>query len=241
MNDKGFIERLNLYLDDELSEEDSEALLQEIRENPDCHRIYVQYCQIHNACLELGYPFAEKPSRSNFRQKVYAISGMVAAVALLGLAAQNLSPILESGDLPSGGVAMNSEQSSSAVQEETLLVLDVNAFDSARFSVNSFDSGKAFNAAETSFIPLSDLQFVRFPLSDSEEELAPPWKKDFSFAKAITASTFEHETFMMRDEQANSFSQAFPSAIIEGEDGVRFDFSRAASFSTAARTAATSE
>ena len=49
MNKQVFIERLNLYLDEELSAEESEELLEAVRENPDYHRIYVQYCQLFNA------------------------------------------------------------------------------------------------------------------------------------------------------------------------------------------------
>ena len=60
MNKQSFIERLNLHLDDELTPEESEELLAEIRVNPEYHRIYIQYCKLFNACSQLGDKFATR-------------------------------------------------------------------------------------------------------------------------------------------------------------------------------------
>lgn len=62
-----FIELLNLYLDGELSREDSVDLEREITTNPERRKIYREYCQMQRACSILSEKFrdsAETPETS---------------------------------------------------------------------------------------------------------------------------------------------------------------------------------
>lgn len=53
MNDRRFIELLNLYVDQELSPDQARELEQEIAHRPDRRRIYGQYCRMQRACVRL--------------------------------------------------------------------------------------------------------------------------------------------------------------------------------------------
>lgn len=240
MNKSRFIECLNLYLDDELSEEESDKLLRAIRKNEEYQRMYVQYCQIHNACSQLGDEFAAKRPSSSVRQKVYAISGMAAAVALLGLAAQNLSPILGGGNTPSAVMAVDQNMASTAMLE-TLLVLDVDSQGNSQFSsqfadVQRFDVEGAFKRVDARFEVSSDIQYASFVVEQPEKKVGPTWKEDFSFGQPVLASTFEHEMLIAREDAVSSFSGAYPVAVQEGEVETRFSFGRSASFSSELET-----
>jgi len=56
MKDSEFLEILNLYLDHEISPEDSARLEAEVMASPDRRRVYMQYCRMHKACTLLGAP-----------------------------------------------------------------------------------------------------------------------------------------------------------------------------------------
>lgn len=53
MNDKRFLELLNLYLDHEITPEDARSLEAEIRAHPERRRRYEQYCRMQSACVQL--------------------------------------------------------------------------------------------------------------------------------------------------------------------------------------------
>lgn len=53
MNDKRFIELLNLYVDQELTDEEARTLEQEIARRPERREIYTQYCRMQRACVRL--------------------------------------------------------------------------------------------------------------------------------------------------------------------------------------------
>ncbi|EDY84484.1 hypothetical protein VDG1235_4115 [Verrucomicrobiia bacterium DG1235] len=236
MNKQSFIERLNLHLDEELSAEESEELLAVIRENPEYHRIYVEYCKLFSACSQLGEKFAEPKPSSQWRQKVYAYGGMAAALALLLLAARNLSPLLVGFD---GDLAMNGPESQSVDQPtaEPLLVVDVNELNGRTVTLGdslepvTFDLANAFNGDD---IPLNfgtdaQVEFASFTVVQSKE-LEKAWtKKSFTFGEAVQTSTFEHEALSSSDADQRVFSvKAVGSAFDGAESDVRFDFSRAA-------------
>jgi hypothetical protein len=54
MNDKKFIELLNLYVDREVSAEDSLLLESEVAANPGRRKVYDQYCRMQKACSMLS-------------------------------------------------------------------------------------------------------------------------------------------------------------------------------------------
>lgn len=54
MNDKKFIELLNLYVDREISSEEAAALEQAIASSPERRKVYLQYCRIHKASVMLA-------------------------------------------------------------------------------------------------------------------------------------------------------------------------------------------
>jgi anti-sigma factor RsiW len=53
MNDRRFIELLNLYVDQELSEAEARELEQEIARHPERRQVYGQYCRMQRACVRL--------------------------------------------------------------------------------------------------------------------------------------------------------------------------------------------
>ncbi|MBK1880198.1 hypothetical protein [Pelagicoccus mobilis] len=234
MNKQVFIERLNLYLDGELSAEESEELLAEVRENPEFHRIYVQYCQLFNACSKLGEKFVETKPASQWRQKVYAIGGMAAAGALLFMAARNLTPLI-------GGQADQLSQSvpmmepANGIESEPLLVMDVNELEGQRLSFGdgvvpvAFDIEKAFDRGDQplNFGSDSNVSFARFTVDSSKKEEKVWAKKEFKFGEAVRSSTFEHESLSGGEGDNRIFSvRALGSAL--DEDDASVDFSRAA-------------
>ena len=58
MKDSEFIELLNLYLDHEISADDSARLEAEIRGNLERRRVYHQYCKMQQACRVIATDFA---------------------------------------------------------------------------------------------------------------------------------------------------------------------------------------
>lgn len=92
MSQDRFIELLNLYLDEAISTEDLSDLMSETRSDPERQKVFFEYCRIHKACVQMGGPFESSPARRSIRQTIYAIGGLAAAFALLGMAGRNLMP-----------------------------------------------------------------------------------------------------------------------------------------------------
>jgi len=95
MNKEHFTELLNLYLDDEISSRDLSDLMEETRRNPERQKAFLDYCRIHKACSLLGDSFEARRSKRSFKQVAYAVGGLAAAFALLGMAGRNLLPMLD--------------------------------------------------------------------------------------------------------------------------------------------------
>ena len=57
MKESKFIELLNLYVDHEISAEETALLEAEIEQNPARRQVYRQYCQIQKACTVLAHDF----------------------------------------------------------------------------------------------------------------------------------------------------------------------------------------
>ena len=62
MNDREFIELLNLYVDHEISPQDALRLEAEVMSRPDRREIYNQYCKMQKACSMLSEQFGDVPS-----------------------------------------------------------------------------------------------------------------------------------------------------------------------------------
>jgi hypothetical protein len=92
MNQDRFIELLNLYLDEEISAVDYSDLMLEVSGDSERQKIFEEYTRIYKACTRLGASFESRPVRRSFSQTIYAIGGLAAAVALLGMAGRNLMP-----------------------------------------------------------------------------------------------------------------------------------------------------
>jgi hypothetical protein len=76
MNDSEFIELLNLYLDHEITAEQSARLESEVAASPQRRKVYQEYCMLAKGCSLLGSayaeqaperPLAEAPSRAELR------------------------------------------------------------------------------------------------------------------------------------------------------------------------------
>lgn len=59
MNDRRFIELLNLYVDQELTDDEARALEHEIAQRPERRQVYTQYCRMQRACVRL---FDQQPA-----------------------------------------------------------------------------------------------------------------------------------------------------------------------------------
>lgn len=240
MNRERFIEQLNLYLDNELPEEESVELRDAIRRNPDFHRIYLQYCQLFNACSQLGDEFSEKQVSIGWRQKVYALGGMAAAFALLGLAVQNLAPFINldaHGTDTLEGLA-SAEPLNASFDSEPLVVLDVNqlreefSWEHSSIERASYDLDSVFKpqVEQATFSTPTTVEYASFEVSDVERPDLR-WKREFAFGNAIRSSTFEHEALIAGEESERSFSKAvIGAASHDGQTSeVRFDLTGAAS------------
>ena len=96
MNDKKFIELLNLYVDREVSAEDALRIEAEVASNPSRRKVYDQYCRIQKACSMLsdeqalgaadpGRRIAAFPARSAWRP-VPLMAALAAACVVAVLA-----------------------------------------------------------------------------------------------------------------------------------------------------------
>jgi hypothetical protein len=100
MNKERFTELLNQYLDDEISSRDLSDLMEETRRDSERQKMFLDYCRIHKACSLLGDSFETRRSKRSFKQVAYAVGGLAAAFALLGMAGRNLLPMLNSPTSP---------------------------------------------------------------------------------------------------------------------------------------------
>jgi hypothetical protein len=97
MNDKKFMELLNLYVDREVGAEDALRLEAEVATNPSRRRVYDQYCRIQKACSMLseeqargaadpGRGIASFPARSAWRpMPLMAALAAACVVAVLAI------------------------------------------------------------------------------------------------------------------------------------------------------------
>jgi len=94
MKDQEFIELLNLYLDHEITPADAKRLEVEVRSNPERHRVYREYCQLHKGCGVLAAQFvserAANPNlaarrRSSNRTVIIAFGSFAAVAACVAL------------------------------------------------------------------------------------------------------------------------------------------------------------
>jgi len=133
MNRERFTELLNLYLDDEISPAELSDLMNETRRCPDRQKLFLDYCRIHKACSLLGDTYGVGKTRRSFKQVAYALGGLAAAFALLGMAGRNLLPLLNG---TSSGPAIVQNSSS---EGNTLFFPELDATDSYKtrfFKVN---------------------------------------------------------------------------------------------------------
>jgi Putative zinc-finger len=86
MNDREFIELLNLYIDREISPEDALRLEAEVMTRPDRREVYTQYCKMQKACSLVSADFVNAPveaqTASFWSFKPVAL-GLAAACALV--------------------------------------------------------------------------------------------------------------------------------------------------------------
>lgn len=237
MNKQRFIEHLNLHLDGELSEVETEELFKAMRRSEEYQRIHAQYCQIYSACSQLGQSFAIESRGSSARQKLYAFGGMAAAFALLGLAAINLAPVI-GGDGPSSfakadigaGLLVEEAQSTNGSSDERFVVLNIEELLNKPFLFNnvelaSFNVDAAFESTREPLASERAFSYVSARVEKPLSEQPVRWQRPFLLEKGLPASTFEHEVLSSRDSAMSAFSQerlvSSSSAIQDGE--IRFD------------------
>jgi len=105
MKDSKFIELLNLYVDHQISAEDSARLEAEIQRDPRRRQIYRQYCQMQKACVTLAENFRTQapaggkiigfaPANRRLTIATYAM-GVLAAAACAAVVFVNRSRLQE--------------------------------------------------------------------------------------------------------------------------------------------------
>jgi len=89
MNDREFIELLNLYVDKEISPEDALRLEAEVGANPARRKVYDQYCKMHRACCLLADELAQTANArsGSFGAELRAPLASRMAPYMVGLAA----------------------------------------------------------------------------------------------------------------------------------------------------------
>jgi hypothetical protein len=83
MNEKEFIQLLNLYLDHEISTADAGRLEAEVQSNPARRHIYQQYCRMQKACKMIAADFQTDPVDAVIptERKIIAFNPAVVAAA----------------------------------------------------------------------------------------------------------------------------------------------------------------
>ncbi len=91
MNDREFIELLNLYLDHEIAPADAARLEAEVRDNPERRRIYLEYCRMQKACALLAEDFATERPAVRLETRASGFGWAAAGFASFGVVAAGLA------------------------------------------------------------------------------------------------------------------------------------------------------
>ena len=91
MNDREFIELLNLYLDHEIAPADAARLEAEVRGNPERRRIYLEYCRMQKACALLAEDFATERPAVRLETRASGFGWAAAGFASFGVVAAGLA------------------------------------------------------------------------------------------------------------------------------------------------------
>jgi len=105
MNDREFLELLNLYVDHEISPEDALRLEAEVAEHPRRRKVYDQYCRIQKACVMLSEELSASSERGDAMAAAFPVrrswvsgplfAGLAVAAAclLVFLGLRNRAPV----------------------------------------------------------------------------------------------------------------------------------------------------
>lgn len=228
MTKERFLELLNLYLDAEISLEEEKELQRELRFNPDRYALYLEYCQLNNACVAIGESFASAavPQKRSFRQIVYATSGLAAAVALLFLAGQNLMPILTPHVVEASPVAAVVELERSKSFSPIFVMDEVLG---AQFQLDTPPLGDVQLASTGVFETGSSEIFQASSPEKSEAIESLAWKKGLVISSNPSIESIDHELIFTVDNpmRLNSEYYAQPQNAFGGiSERFEFDFSR---------------
>lgn len=209
MTKERFLELVNLYLDNEIEEQETEVLFEAIESNDEFRRIYDDYSRITVACSMLSPAQVEVRTRRNFSQIVYAVGGLAAAFALVGLAVRNLEPIFQNGEASSPAALAPVARQLNADQ-----VLGPEQIQMASFASNwdtRSSSGYRFSP-ETS------------PVSERIENAS--WKEGLNLKLDSSDYSMSHELSLVLDEatKAELLSNAIDGS--KKEDFLNYKYSR---------------
>ncbi|MCH6254963.1 hypothetical protein MLD52_00265 [Puniceicoccaceae bacterium K14] len=198
-----FLELLNLYLDDEIQPDEIDELFAAIESSSEYRILYNQYNRMTAACSMLEVVNAEPKRRRNFSQIVYAVGGMAAAFALIGLAARNLEPFFGSPERP---FAINPVEKQNSPDE----VLGPEQVQLASFSTtleSSFDNYK-YNEEVV-------------PATHRATEFS--WKNGLNLNFEPSKYSMNHEMSLVLDEKqkaellSNALEQSFGDGFINSQ------------------------
>lgn len=123
MNDREFIEFLNLYVDREISPEDALRLEAEVAAHPERRRIYDQYCRMQKACAMLSEQLVESAAEREGTVAAFParhpwsfgplMAGLAAAACLVAVVELRNRGTVAINDAP--GVAVDSVRPEPAV------------------------------------------------------------------------------------------------------------------------------
>lgn len=201
MNQNRFIELLNLYLDEEISADDRSDLMLEISGDPERQEVFREYTRIHNACAQLGSNFESRPARRSIRQTIYAIGGLAAAFALLGMAGRNLMPFMDGS------------------QNETIVVQPAETNTDGLF----FPDVASFEVVTPRFVAANEEPRINYMVSTNGG--SPIWSNAPTVASARSNFRVNRSSFRLHDflnpskldlkDPFNGFSQFGEAASIE--------------------------
>lgn len=117
-----FLELVNLHLDNEIQPDESKELFDAMALSEEYRSIYNDYCRLTAACASLGPQEVGVKRRLNFSQFVYAVGGLAAAIALVGLSVRNVAPFFQETDVPTF-TAVSSQMAQDSVLAPTQAVV----------------------------------------------------------------------------------------------------------------------
>jgi len=184
MNDREFIELLNLYVDREISQEDAIRLEAEVGSHPERRKVYDQYCRMQKACSMLSAQYSESDAEKTERCVVEfpAPRTWPLAPVLAGLAAACVVAVI--GLRYRGAVAVNGSPAVAVESGGSRSIPDAVELSRATDPMSS-----VFSIRPATGQPDRSVARPMFAMDDTSPQVAPlNWIGDIHMAPVFSAA-----------------------------------------------------